>query len=115
MAGIDAMARANAHAESVTLGTPDRDTLALSGALTFSTAARAFAEGVRALAMGAQTRLDLGGVTRADSAGLACVLGLAAAASHAGRQLGVVHWPEGLRALAAVCDVETLLDQPATG
>jgi len=25
-----------------------------------------------------------------------------------------VHWPEGLRALAAVCDVETLLDQPAT-
>jgi len=25
----------------------------------------------------------------------------------------VVHWPEGLRALAEVCDVETLLDKPA--
>ena len=112
MAGTDAMARA-ARADAVALSQPDRDTLALSGALTFATAARAFAEGARALAAGAQTRLDLGGVTRADSAGLACVLGLAAAASRAGRRLGVVHWPEGLRALAAVCDVETLLDQPA--
>jgi hypothetical protein len=41
------------------------------------------------------------------------VLGLAAVTSRAGRRLGVVHWPEGLRALAAVCDVENLLDQPA--
>ncbi|HJR14841.1 MAG TPA: STAS domain-containing protein [Rhodanobacteraceae bacterium] len=107
------MARANANACMVTLGTPDRDTLALSGALTFATAARVFADGARALSVGTQTRLDLGGVTRVDSAGLACVLGLAASASRAGRRLGVVHWPEGLRALAAVCDVETLLDQPA--
>jgi len=106
------MARANADARMVTLGIPDRDTLALSGALTFATAARAFADGARALSVGAQTRLDLGGVKRVDSAGLACVLGLAASASRAGRRLGVVHWPEGLRALAAVCDVETLLDQP---
>ena len=109
------MARANANPDKVTFGTPDRDTLALSGALTFATAARAFAEGSRALKSGAQTRLDLGGLARADSAGLACVLGLAAVASRAGRRLGVVHWPEGLRALAAVCDVEGLLDQPAAG
>jgi phospholipid transport system transporter-binding protein len=111
------MVQANTHADAVTLGTPDGDTLALSGALTFETAARAFAEGGRALASGVQTRLDLAGVTRVDSAGLACVLALAANASRAGRRLAVVHWPEGLRALAAVCDVETLLgrsvDQPA--
>lgn len=112
MAGTEAMARV-ARADVVALGQPDRDTLALSGALTFATAARAFTEAGRALAAGAQTRLDLGGVTRADSAGLACVLGLAAAVSRAGRRLAVVHWPEGLRALAAVCDVEKLLDQPA--
>jgi len=102
---------AQASLDVVKFGTRGGDTLALSGALTFATAARAFAEGTRALAAGAQTRLDLGGVTRVDSAGLACVLGLAAAASRAGRRLGVVHWPEGLRALAAVCDVETLLDR----
>jgi len=102
---------AQAAVDVVKFDTRDDDTLALSGALTFATAARTFAEGTRALAAGAQTRLDLGGVTRVDSAGLACVLGLAAAASRAGRRLGVVHWPEGLRALAAVCDVETLLDR----
>jgi phospholipid transport system transporter-binding protein len=105
------MARATTRVDGVSLGEPDRETLALSGALTFATAARAFVEGGRALASGVQTRLDLGGVTRADSAGLACVLALAAYASRSGRQLAVVHWPEGLRALAAVCDVETLLDR----
>ncbi|MGH8183798.1 MAG: STAS domain-containing protein [Rhodanobacteraceae bacterium] len=107
------MPRATNLAEAVTLAQPDRDTLALAGALTFATAARAFTEARRALAAGAQTQLDLGGLTRADSAGLACVLALAAAASRAGRRITVVHWPEGLRSLAAVCDVETLLDAPA--
>lgn len=107
------MARVNASADAVALATPDRDTLALSGALTFVTAARAFEVAGHALASGVQTRLDLAGVTRADSAGLACVLALAANASRAGRRLGVVHWPDGLRALAEVCDVEGLLDRPA--
>jgi phospholipid transport system transporter-binding protein len=113
MAGIEAMGRAQARL-AVKFGAPDRDTLALSGALTFATAARAYLEGARVLAAGAQTRLDLSGVTRVDSAGLACVLALAAAASRAGRRLGVVRWPEGLRTLAAVCDAEGLLGQPAT-
>ena len=98
---------------ALTFTQPDADTLALAGSLTFATAARAFAEGTRALANGAQTRLDLSGLTRADSAGLACVLALAAEASRAGRRLGVVHWPQGLRALADVCDVASLLEPPA--
>ncbi|HEX5353805.1 MAG TPA: STAS domain-containing protein [Rhodanobacteraceae bacterium] len=102
--------------DALTLDQPDRDTLALVGALTFTTAARAFGEGGRALTAGRQTRLDLGGLVRADSAGLACVLALAAFANRAGRRLRVVHWPEGLRSLAAVCDVVDLLDTPvATG
>lgn len=107
------MGRADVQVATVTLDMPDRDTLALSGALTFVTAARAFAEAARSLESGTQTRLDLAGLRRADSAGLACVLALAAAASRAGRRLSVVHWPEGLRALAVVCGVETLLDVPA--
>jgi phospholipid transport system transporter-binding protein len=115
MAGTDAMPQAHARTQAgvLTLGQPDAATLALTGALTFATAARAYAEGSRALADGAQTRLDLGGLVRADSAGLACVLALAAEASRAGRQLEVVNWPEGLHALAEVCDVTALLEPPA--
>ena len=109
------MAQLKAGAGAVRLGTPDRDTLALSGALTFATAARAFAEGTRALDSGAQTRLDLSGLSRAASAGLACLLGPAPAASRAGRRLAVVNWPDGLRALAGVCGVASLLDPPVAG
>ena len=98
--------------EAVTVDQPDRDTVALRGALTFATAAQALTEARHALAGGAQTRLDLGGITRADSAGLACVLALAAAASRAGRRLQVLRWPEGLHALAAVCDTLELLESP---
>jgi phospholipid transport system transporter-binding protein len=99
---------------AVRIGQSGGDTLALTGELTFGTVTAAFAEGSRMLAAGAQTRLDLAGITRADSAGLACVLALAATASRNGRRrLGVVNWPEGLRALAAVCDVAELLDAPA--
>ncbi|HEX7324666.1 MAG TPA: STAS domain-containing protein [Rhodanobacteraceae bacterium] len=103
------------HADgAVSVAEPDRDTLALSGVLTFATARRALAAGSRALDAGAQTRLDLAGITRADSAGLACVLALAAVAAHAGRVLHVVHWPDGLRALAAVCDAVVLLEPGAS-
>lgn len=103
----------HARIETVEIGPSDGDTLAIRGALTFATAQRACAEGGRALAAGTQTRLDLRGVTHADSAGLACVIALAAAANGAGRRLRVVDWPSGLRALAEVCDVDGLLDADA--
>lgn len=106
--------RADDASAAVMVDHSDRDTLALRGALTFATATRALADGERALTAGVQTRLDLGGLTHADSAGLACVLALAACASRAGRSLRVQHWPEGLRSLAAVCDVQALLDPPAS-
>lgn len=92
------------------VGRPDADTLAIRGVLTFATSRRAFAEGERALAAGAQTRLDLTGLTHADSAGLACVIALAAAANRSGRRLRIAGWPEGLRALAEVCGVAALLE-----
>lgn len=89
---------------------PDADTLALSGALTFATAAHALQRAGAALADGAPTRLDLGGVQTTDSAGLACVLALLARARRAGRALTVANLPTDLRALARVCEVEPLLD-----
>lgn len=93
------------HCES-----PDSDTLALSGALTFDTAARAFDQAGDALEHGAQTRLELSGITRADSAGLACVLALLARIRRSGRPLRVVNLPGSLRALAEVCDARGLLE-----
>ncbi len=91
----------------------DGGTLALTGTLVFATATRAFTEGRQALAAGTAVRLDLAGVTRADSAGLACIVALAAHARRAGHALMVVQWPAGLRALAEVCGVLALLDPPA--
>lgn len=104
---------AASRADTVTVTRPDAATLALVGALTFRTAAAALTAGARALDAGRAERLELGDLVRADSAGLACVLALAAHAERDGRRLRVVHWPEGLRALAAVCDVEKLLDDHA--
>jgi phospholipid transport system transporter-binding protein len=101
-----------APAATVTFARRDDGAVAVSGALVFATAARALADGRQALGAGAE-RLDLAGVTRADSAGLACVVALAAHAQQASHRLAVVNWPEGLRALAAVCDVLPLLDAPA--
>ncbi len=96
-------------AENVRCFSPDADTLALSGELTFATAAQALREGAHALAAGAPSRLDLKGVTRVDGAGLACILALVAEASRNGRRLHVLNLPDGLRALARVSDTEMLL------
>lgn len=89
---------------------PDSDTLALSGGLMFANAAQVFEQAGQALEHGAQRKLDLSGVTRADSAGLACVLALLAHASRAGRSLQVTHLPDSLRTLAEVCDARELLE-----
>ncbi|HJP97464.1 MAG TPA: STAS domain-containing protein [Rhodanobacteraceae bacterium] len=104
------MARGPARAGMVEIDRSEAGILAIRGALTFATARQAFTDGGRALAEGAQTHLDLAGVTQADSAGLACVIALAAAASRSGRQLRIANWPEGLRALGQVCGVIPLLE-----
>lgn len=98
-------------ATACTFSQPDVATLAVAGELTFATAARAWREGVQTLDADLRTtRLDLGRVQRADSAGLACVIALAAHARRHGGALAVVNWPAGLHALAAVCGVDGLLE-----
>src|SRR5574337_416919 len=59
-----------------------------------------------ALVAGGAKELDLAGVSRSDSAGLACVL---AAVADAGRPVRVVGMPAGMLALAQVCEVDRLL------
>lgn len=85
------------------------DMLALSGALTFATAQHVLAEAQAAVARQRPATLDLAGVDRADSAGLACVLTILADASQVGSRLKVMHLPAGMRALARVSDVEAIL------
>lgn len=84
-------------------------TLAVSGELTFDTAHAAL------LALRGSFRdsgigtLDLAGVDRSDSAGLACVLAVLAGCRNDGRSLVVQNVPDGMRMLARVCEAEPLL------
>lgn len=89
-------------------------TLAFSGQLVFANAA-ATLEAARPLVRDpAVQRLDLAEVTMVDSAGMACLLAtMAAARRQNGRQLQVANVPEGLRALARVCEVTPLLSATA--
>lgn len=81
----------------------------VSGELTFGNAAAALAMIDAAVARDARSVLDLSGVTRSDSAGLACVLAVLAQSAERGRRLSVSHVPEGMHLLASVCEVEGLL------
>lgn len=94
-----------------TLADMPPDTVLVSGELSFSNAAAALGAIGRALAAG-RVRLDLAGVSSCDSAGLACVLALAAEAAGRGQPISVVNEPAGMRALAKVCDVEPMLERP---
>ena len=85
-------------------------TLGVHGELSFDTAAAAWQAIESALAGdGAVNRLDLAGVSHNDSAGLACVLAVAAGAARRGQVLQVVHMPAGMRTLAQVCEVDRLI------
>jgi phospholipid transport system transporter-binding protein len=88
-------------------GTPD--TVAVSGTLSFTTAASALDALNAALAQGGRHKLDLAAVSSCDSAGLACVLAALAAADGRGQAVRVQHAPDGMRALATVCGVEQLI------
>jgi phospholipid transport system transporter-binding protein len=84
--------------------------LALSGELSFATATEQLERGRAALADGAGTlELDLSGITRSDSAGLALLLELTRLARVRGRELRVSGAPEQLRRLAEFFGVATLL------
>ncbi|NID04371.1 STAS domain-containing protein [Luteibacter jiangsuensis] len=91
------------------LSHPAPDTLAVSGALTFATAADVLDTARAELDRGTQASLDLSGVSQADSAGLATVLALLAHARGKGRAIAVTRAPAGLLALARVSGVESLL------
>jgi len=91
----------------LTAGPPG--TLGVNGVLSFDTAASAWRAIQAALAESTVARLDLAGVRHSDSAGLACVLAVVAAAGRRGQALQVIHMPAGMQVLAQVCEVDRLI------
>lgn len=82
----------------------------LSGELSFASVTATLDTARAALADGqGPVELDLRGVTRVDSAGLALLLELARGAKAAGRELRLTHAPEQLRRLADFFGLSELL------
>lgn len=82
---------------------------ALTGALTFSTAAALMPLGVTSITKGQVTSIDLAAVTGADSAGLALLIEWLSVAKAEGQSLHYENVPAQLQQLAKLSDVEALL------
>lgn len=81
----------------------------LAGPLVFATVTALLAEGEAAFAGQGAIVIDLAGVTRADSAGLALLLEWSLAARAAGREIRYRNLPEEIIALATLSEVQGLL------
>lgn len=81
----------------------------VSGVLDFETAREALDAVVPAIEKTAHLDIDLGGIVRSNSAGLALMIEWLATAEKAGHTLSFTAVPDGLRQLAGVCQVEELI------
>ena len=88
---------------------------ALSGDLVFENVARALEAGDAAFAGRPGIEVDLAGVGRVDSAGLALLLEWAIAARAAGGAFRYSNVPAGVSALAGISDVSELLGETTPG
>jgi len=79
-------------------------------ALTFQSASGALEQGIAAIAAG-ETVFDLGGVSAADSSGVAVLLAWQRRARAANQRLTFINVPENVQKLAAVYGVDQLLQQ----
>ena len=107
------MARPSRHPEGT--ATPGRLAAAgpgrfeLSGDIGFDDAARLLAEGDAAFGALKEVELDLAGVARVDSAGLALLLEWSLTARSAGQSLRYRNIPSAIASLAGISDVAELL------
>ncbi len=83
--------------------------LEVEGALTTPYIARLRAAGLAAFRAETELTMDLGKITRVDSAGLALLIDWLASAQQSGRRLRYSGGPPTLRALARVSNVENLI------
>jgi len=93
------------------LNTAPEGPWSLSGALTFDTVAQLWLQGrpLLATAASATTEVDLAGVDRVDSAGLALLVAWQAQVQAAGGVLRYLSIPERLRAIARISEAEAFL------
>ena len=88
----------------------DASRVRVSGAIGFADASEAVQRTGELFAGNAKdVTVDLGGLSRADSATLGVLLIWAAAAAARGVKLRFANPPQGLQALARLCDAEPLL------
>jgi len=99
---------------AATLEAQGEGRFALAGDLVFENAARALEAGDAAFAGQPRVEIDLAGVGRVDSAGLALLLEWAVAARAAGGSVRYRNLPAGAVALAGISDVSELLDATAS-
>lgn len=81
----------------------------LEGELGVASVAALLARTAPALKGSGDIEVDLGGVTRADSAGLALLVELMRASSRKGRRIAFNRVPAQLLSIARVCGIETIL------
>jgi phospholipid transport system transporter-binding protein len=100
---------------SATFETPDGERSRVLGLLGFGTVTRLLPLGAAAIADGRATVIDLGGVTGADSAGLALLIEWLSVAKEAERSVRYENVPAQLRQLAHLSEVDELLLADSVG
>jgi len=105
------MNREAANQVRVGISEPTSGRIAVTGELTFASARDARQLGVLVLESSRADRLviDCGGVTRADSAGLAVLLDWLAWGRRKSRPISLENLPASLVAIAKISDVDELL------
>ena len=83
----------------------------LSGAMTFRTVERILREGEQLFEAHTRLEIDLSGVEKADSAGLALLLEWITWANHTVREIRFTGMPERVLAIARTTEVEALLSR----
>jgi phospholipid transport system transporter-binding protein len=92
------------NVESDTLGT-----LRVSGAISYANAAQALAQAPQVPRAGTPLDIDLSALENSDSATLAVLIAWSAQAARRGAALKYQRAPQGLRNLARLCEVDSLL------
>jgi phospholipid transport system transporter-binding protein len=81
----------------------------VSGELGFATVPGLLSSTARSMRGEGAIEVDLAGVTRADSAGLALLIEWTAASDRVGRKIRFIHVPAQLLSIARVCGLEEIL------
>lgn len=102
------MSRIETPAERLTLCAPAAGVYRLEGPLDFATVPGLWRQAKLRFPAGGQVEVDLGAVTRADSAGLALLLEWTRAARSRGGQVRFRNLPPQMRAIARAARLEAL-------